>query len=109
MVKPLLVLVQFAFELLKKLPKVIDELAAVIRKSSLRKSLLLLQNRRNLSRRQLAGQTVHHKSINHLQRAGLLKRPAEKPNNLLHTQSIRRRLDSYNFGATDFDYTTGTL
>jgi hypothetical protein len=37
----------------------------------------------------------------------LLKHHAEKLNSLLHTQSIRRRLDSYNFGATDFDYTTG--
>ena len=121
MVKPHLVLAQFAFEPFRKLPKVIDELpvevleasldlalvlqirrtrkmslnttltapslplllelAAVIRKSSLRKPLQLLQSRRNLSRRQLAGQTVHHKPINHLQRAGLLKRPAEKPNN----------------------------
>jgi hypothetical protein len=34
---------------------------------------------------------------------------AKKLNNLLHVQSIRRRLNSYNFGAGfDFDYTTGS-
>jgi hypothetical protein len=117
MVKPHLVLAQFAFEPFKKLPKVIDELpvevleasldlalvlrmrrtrkmslnmtltasflplllelAAVIRKNSLKKPLQPLQNRRNLSRRQLAGQTVHHKLINHFQRADMLKASAD--------------------------------
>jgi len=34
---------------------------------------------------------------------------AKKLNNLLHAQSIRRRFNSYNFGAgLDFDYTTGS-
>jgi hypothetical protein len=45
------------------------------------------------------GQTVHHKLINHFQRADLRKRHAEKPNSLLHARSIRRRLNSYNFAA----------
>ena len=53
------------------------ELAAVIRKNSLKKPLQPLQNRRNLSRRQLAGQTVHHKLINHFQRADMLKASAD--------------------------------
>ena len=41
----------------------------------------------------------------HLQPTDLLKRRAEKLNNLLHAQSIRRRSNSYNFGGElDFDY-----
>ena len=44
---------------------------------SLRKPLQLLQNRRNLSRRQLVAQTVHHKPINHLQRVDMLKAYAD--------------------------------
>jgi hypothetical protein len=39
----------------------------------------------------------------------LVKRRAEKPNNLLHAQSTYTRLNSYNFDAgLDFDYTTGS-
>ena len=54
-------------------------------------------------------QTVHHKFINHFQRADLLKRRAEKLNNLLHAQSIRRRLNSYNFDdVLDYGKTTGS-
>ena len=53
------------------------ELPAVTRKNSLKKPLQPLQNRRNLSRRQLVGQTVHHKSIYHFQRADMLKASAD--------------------------------
>jgi hypothetical protein len=45
------------------------------------------------------GQTVHHNLINDLQRANPRKRHAKKLNSLLHAQRIRRRLNSYNFGA----------
>jgi hypothetical protein len=44
-----------------------------------------------------------------LQPTDLLKRHAEKPHNLFHTQSIRRRLNSYNFDAgLDYEKTTGS-
>jgi hypothetical protein len=70
--------------------------------------ILVLENCRNLIRRQLMRQTVHSELLNHFQSADLFKRRAEKSNNLLHAQSIRRRLNSYNFDAADFDYTTGS-
>jgi hypothetical protein len=56
------------------------------------------ENRRDPSRRQLTRQTVHGKLINLLQRADPLKRHAEKLINLRHAQSIRRGLNSCNFG-----------
>jgi hypothetical protein len=47
--------------------------------------------------------------FNHTQTVNLLKRRAEKLNNLLHAQSIRRRLNSYNFDAgLDYGKTTGS-
>jgi hypothetical protein len=75
---------------------VLLELAAVIRKKGTMKPLLLPQRDPRLSHRQLVGQTAQHKPIYHFQRAGLLKRRAEKLNNLLHTHSIFRWLDLLN-------------
>ena len=53
------------------------ELAVVIGKKGLRKPLLLLQLDRRFSHRQLVGQTVHRKLINHFQRADMLKASAD--------------------------------
>jgi hypothetical protein len=48
--------------------------------------------------------------INELPVEILLKRRAEKPNDLFHAQSVRRRLNSYNFGAgLDYGKTTGSI
>jgi len=48
-------------------------------------------------------QTVHHNLINHSQRADPRKRRAENLISLPHAQSLRRRLNSYNF-ASGLDY-----
>jgi hypothetical protein len=48
--------------------------------------------------------------VNLPQCADLRKRHAEKPNNILHAQSIRSRLNSYNFAAgLDYGKTTGSI
>jgi hypothetical protein len=53
--------------------------------------------------------SLNHKLINLFQRADLLRRRAEKLNNLFHGQSVLNRFNSYNFGAElDYNYTTAT-
>jgi hypothetical protein len=65
-------------------------------KNSLRKPISASPTGPSFQPSKTLRQTVQHKLINLPQPTGLLKRPAEKLNNLLHTHSIFRQLDLLN-------------
>jgi hypothetical protein len=94
MAKRLFGLVWFAFEPFGKLPKVINELPV-----------------------EVLGRSFHAQSffcrpncLDKRRRSCLDKRVSEPPSTRRPAQSIRRRLNSYNFDAgLDYDYTTGFI
>jgi hypothetical protein len=77
-----------------------DELAVKVIEAALRLTIVL-GKRGNLSRRQRTRQIVCSKLLSRFQRVDMLENCAEKLNSLLHAhaQSIRRRLNSYDFAA----------